>query len=282
MLMTEYHHLVEWAEPLPGRTLPRGWLPLSVVMLDTLREGVKDGHAAPHDPILHYKLPEIPEDTITLSDVRHAATQLREAIAREQERSGDAAAGLSANQIRIPARMAAIALDLASSKGKERAMTIVANPRAVPIADPETGELETITVTHGCVKSCLECWANIYDPKNIRLTGWDATSGRPRYFERELHGFASAIVAHEIRHLDGITSPDHALRQNSQSATPCHSDRLINGRPAVLKQQFRDSLAADPTGYSWPYKVPLSQWAAIKDGSFLRHYVDLDREGGIY
>ncbi len=85
------------------------------------------------------------------------------------------------------------------------------------------------------------------------------------------------IIAHEIRHLDGITSPDYGLAQNAKSLNPRDPDQFINGRPLALKYEFRESFDEDEAGDSWPYKIPRGQWMAIKDGSFLEHYLDIDR-----
>ncbi len=169
--MTELDLRVEWAEPLPGRTLPKGWMPLSVVMLEGLRVGVADGHALPHDSTLHVPIPEIPADKIQSADVTKAVGRMKEAIDREQERSGGAAAGLAANQIRLRTRIAAMALGLDSNTGTERTMTFVANPSAVPIANPETGKFEKITVSHGCVRAVWSVGRTSMIPRGFALQG---------------------------------------------------------------------------------------------------------------
>jgi peptide deformylase len=273
MQASELSGRVEWARVLPGLTLPPGWQRPSVSLLEAYRQGLRDGYAAPHDPLLHRRMPEIPLDNLRSAATRGAVDALKRRIGEELERSGGAVAGLSANQIRVPARIAAFALGMAAHDSTDHSMTYLANPQIRPILDPATGVCPVVTLPHGCVKSCLDVWANITDFAHVTLSGWDVTGGRPQFLEVELEGYAGAIAAHERRHLDGFDSPGYALELNGLEARPHDPDTVLNWRPVELRDPFRTSFDEDAATASWPLKVPASMARAINEGSYLSYFL---------
>lgn len=271
----ELYPNIEWAQTLPGCKLPPGFLPMAVKSLNTYRQAQADGYAAPHDIGLRTPTLKIPADDLTSREVRQAVDALKRATDLGQERTGGRVNGLSANQIKIPLRIAALALGLQSNTDTDRAMTYLANPTITPVANPETGRLETMTVPHGCVNSSLDLWSTIADSRDIVLTGWDVTNpSRPVPFREALTEYPSVIAAHENRHLVGLTSAQWALAMNERQA-PQNPDQVINWRPEELRSEFHESFAADQATESWRMKAPVRMVNAIDNGTYLGHYVEL-------
>ncbi|HSX08196.1 MAG TPA: peptide deformylase [Candidatus Saccharimonadales bacterium] len=270
---------IEWAQTRSGIALPPGFQPLAAESLETYLQTQANGYAAPHDDILQTPMPYIPEDNLTSRDVHHTVDGLRAAIDLEQERTGGRVNGLSANQIKISASIAGLALNRKANTSRDLDMTFLANPTIKPLAVTNKdgrNEYKSKTVPHGCVSSSLDLWSTIEDFNDVLLTGWDVTNPRkPKWLEMELHDYPAVIAQHEVRHLQGMTSAKWALIRNGMRQNPQDPDQLINWRPDALLDKFRSSFAADQATASWQLKASVRMVDAIDKGSYLAHYVEL-------
>lgn len=212
------------------------------------------------------------EDGIASSATGEAVDQMKRVIDLEQQRTGGRVVGLSANQVGIPARLFALAVELKDAADTNRVMTFIANPAIRPLEGSD-GRAATKVYPHGCVHSCLDVWAELQGSAGVMLSGWDVTGRTPKYIQgMVLSGLAAAGAEHELRHLDGQSSPDVALLQNAAAPSPLPEDEVLMMRPVELRDHFRQGIENGQLA-NWPYRVPLSMWEAIKTGRYLGYFL---------
>jgi|GEM_PF-3173037 len=283
LLQQEQYPNIEWAQPLPGVELPSGILLPAQSTIDDFWLMQENGFAAPHDPILHNEMPKIPEDEIDSHRTREAVEILKPIIDAEQERSGGKVAGLAANQKGIPARIAAFALNMKNSEDQNREMTYLANPEVVWLADDESGEYRRMKVPHMCVGSMLDAAVNIDDPSHIELSGWDVTGPKPTFIRTKIAGYAGVVVAHEVRHLNGVTSIRYALENYYPGNAQFDPRGRVNWRPEELREPFRKAFHEENYAINWTLKPSRNMLIGINNGTFLRMFVPkLDERVKLY
>jgi peptide deformylase len=275
---------IDWVQPLPGVELPSGILLPAQSMVDEFWQKLEDGFAAPHDPILHREMPEIPEDEIDSHRTREVVEIMQPIIEAEQIRTKGTVAGLAANQKGIPARIAAFALNLKDSQDTNREMTYLANPEIVWLPNKETGAYTRIKIPHMCVGSTIDTATNIDDHDTIELSGWDVTPGRkPKYVRIEREAYAAGVGAHEKRHLDGITSIKYALDNYYPAGASFDPQGRVNWRPEELKKEFKTAFNEQDFAVNWLLKPSRNMLRGINNGNYLRMFIaNLDEKVKIH
>jgi|GEM_PF-2502855 len=170
---------------------------------------VRANHPALHDK----NLPWITNTQLrTAPWVGRIARELVEVETQERKR-GRPIVGLAAPQIGYHARIALIRV----GEGNQR--LLVANPIALPVANEETGVVETNAWSEGC-GSLLGLGAEVETPNKVRLIaasielqddGSVAISSINQVYEDS----DARVIRHEVDHTNGVLYTNHAREQGN-------------------------------------------------------------------
>lgn len=130
----------------------------------------------------------------------------------ERER-GRPIVGLAAPQIGYSARIALLRV------GKDEARLLVANPIALPVANEETGIIETNEWSEGC-GSLLGLGGDVETANKMRLIAasidlQDDGSVRIGSINQVFEGQDARLVRHEVDHLNGVLYTKHVKEQGN-------------------------------------------------------------------
>ncbi len=168
---------------------------------------VRANHPALHDR----NLPWITNTQLrTAPWVGQIARELIEVEAREKRR-GRPIVGLAAPQIGYHARIALIRL------GRDDQRFLFANPIALPVANEETGVVETNAWSEGC-GSLLGLGAEVETPNKLRLIATcidmeDDGSVGLRSINQVFKATDARRIRHEVDHTNGKLYTDHVQEQ---------------------------------------------------------------------
>ncbi|HWD84788.1 MAG TPA: peptide deformylase [Solirubrobacteraceae bacterium] len=149
------------------------------------------------DPVLRERAREL-----TVDELRAAATQrlIDDMIETKRDHAG---AGLAANQVGLPVRIAVIEVEDDNPRYPYKPpfpLTVIVNPELQPVGD------ETVLVNEGCL-SVPDLRGDVSRYVSIRVRSLDR-HGEPQ--EHVVQGLTAGTFQHEIDHLDGILFLDRA------------------------------------------------------------------------
>lgn len=149
------------------------------------------------DPVLRE-----PARELTLDELRAPATQrlIDDLIETKRDHAG---AGLAANQVGLPVRIAVIEVEEDNPRYPYKPpfpLTVIVNPELEPIG------AETVLINEGCL-SVPDLRGDVPRHMHVRVRSLDR-QGEPQ--EHILHGLTAGTFQHEIDHLDGILFLDRA------------------------------------------------------------------------
>jgi peptide deformylase len=149
------------------------------------------------DPVLRERAREL-----TVDELRAPATQrlIDDLIETKRDHAG---AGLAANQVGLPVRIAVIEVEDDNPRYPYKPpfpLTVIVNPELQPVGD------ETVLVNEGCL-SVPDLRGDVSRYVNVRVRSLDR-HGEPQ--EHVVHGLTAGTFQHEIDHLDGILFLDRA------------------------------------------------------------------------
>ncbi len=149
------------------------------------------------DPVLRERAREI-----TLEELRAPATQrlIDDMIETKRDHAG---AGLAANQVGLPVRIAVIEVEDGNPRYPYKPpfpLTVIVNPELEPVGE------ETVLINEGCL-SVPDLRGDVPRHVGVRVQSLDR-HGEPQ--EHVVRGLTAGTFQHEIDHLDGILFLDRA------------------------------------------------------------------------
>ncbi|HWD65763.1 MAG TPA: peptide deformylase [Solirubrobacteraceae bacterium] len=149
------------------------------------------------DPVLRERAREL-----TLEELRAPATQrlIDDMIETKRDYAG---AGLAANQVGLPVRIAVIEVEDDNPRYPYKPpfpLTVIVNPELEPL------DAETVLINEGCL-SVPDLRGDVPRHVNVRVHSLDR-HGEPQ--DHEVRGLTAGTFQHEIDHLDGILFLDRA------------------------------------------------------------------------
>ncbi|MCM2371850.1 peptide deformylase [Aporhodopirellula aestuarii] len=134
----------------------------------------------PHPTLRHRSRPIVRVD----AQLREMAAEMLDLMYKNE------GVGLAANQVDLPIRMFVANASGVRGEGEE---WVVINPVIDRPKGSEAGQ-------EGCL-SVPGLYAQVKRPKTVRLQGYDLQGNE---INKELDGFLSRVVQHEVDHLDGV------------------------------------------------------------------------------
>jgi peptide deformylase len=149
------------------------------------------------DPVLRERAREL-----TVEELRAPTTQrlIDDMIETKRDHAG---AGIAANQVGLPVRIAVIEVEPDNPRYPYKPafpLTVVINPELEPLDD------ETILINEGCL-SVPDLRGDVLRHVGVRVRSLDR-QGEPQ--EHMVRGLTAGTFQHEIDHLDGILFLDRA------------------------------------------------------------------------